>query len=349
MDTQEYPESQEYPKSPDTPRETYPPLEREVSLSASQQGDEITCAYHASAKVVIKNIIEFISSLPVHDRKTYMDNNCNQYLNTTNLKNLSMLTPENCTEAGYEKILWFIYLFSSYKEYLQKKYDTSDICAMDTSEMYRNTIDTKLFNKDHIPSEFPEKFNDDMLKLKQDMIKKSRGIYWITQHIAYNPTLYEMIEKVTHAGLYVGLDLKDSSSADVHNKHAVHIVGTTKRPDGNYIIIKNSWGDAAHYHNIASDIFTLGVYSFKLKYLTFLIPKFGFMSQPPRLANMLVDTGQIGVFDMWIDSFIAELQYKTMGGRKTKQRKTKRPRKSKKTVRKFKSRVSSVSRQDRKK
>ena len=335
-------DTQEYPKSPT--------LKRELSLAVSQQGDEITCAYHASAKVVIKNIIEFVSPLPVHDRKTYMDNNCNQYFDTTTLKNLSTLTPENCTEAGYEKILWFVYFYLSYKEYLQEKYDTTEICAMDTGQMYRDTIDSKLFNKDHLPNEFPEQFNVDMIKLKQDMVRKSRGMYWVTQHIAYQSTLYEMIEKVTQAGLYVGLDLNDSSSGDVHNKHAVHIVGTTKRPDGNYMIIKNSWGDVPHYHNVDNPILHLGAYSFQLKYVTFLIPIFGFMPPPPRLAKMIVDPEQIGLFDSLIDSFVSELQYKSTGGRKTKKNcRTKQLRQGKKTKRKINSRFSSVSRQHRKK
>jgi hypothetical protein len=86
-----------------TPR----PLTRQLSTLYSNQRDEITCAYHVFSKLLLKNVVELFYPLPI-DLDIYNANKCNRYLDTQDIR-LETLTPEECTQNRYLKIILFHY------------------------------------------------------------------------------------------------------------------------------------------------------------------------------------------------------------------------------------------------
>jgi hypothetical protein len=82
---------------------------RRNTLLFSNQRDENTCAYHVCSKLLLKNVVELFYPLPI-EPGVYNANNCNRYLDTKDIE--LTLTPEECTQNGFLKIIMFHYFFS---------------------------------------------------------------------------------------------------------------------------------------------------------------------------------------------------------------------------------------------
>ena len=108
---------------PDTPT-----LVKSTSSSVSSQKDQETCFAHSATYLIFHNIYNI--DLSEEDRQTYMDHNCNQYLDTTRVRGggqdqkvvephfvaRGLLEPnledlDLCGKTGKTRILLFLYIY----------------------------------------------------------------------------------------------------------------------------------------------------------------------------------------------------------------------------------------------
>ena len=81
-----------------------------ISPSHSKQGSEGTCLSHALSKVIITNVI-----CVIHPQEKTFPPSCNRFL-ITDEPNFKSLSKEECTPAGYFKLLWFWILLVDFSE-----------------------------------------------------------------------------------------------------------------------------------------------------------------------------------------------------------------------------------------
>jgi hypothetical protein len=238
--------------NPEAIRYALPPLKRtrSYSQSSTDQDTEGVCGYHAFSKVILKNVLEWL--YPLHVSKRYTKENCNKYLTTTTTQQtLGYLTPQECSMGGYLKILLFLHLFYSYKQFV------TTVTGRPTGWLecvQVNVIYPHLFQASTIPGMHEiqaAELKDTLLQMKH--IYDIMNIHLITFH--FTPTL-EWIQKITEKGLYLMLRIEDSKSLRQHAAHFVVVVGT----QGEEILFKNSWKDDHIFRCILGIPFALGPY-----------------------------------------------------------------------------------------
>ena len=90
-----------------------PPLSRQQSISTNQ-GQVGSCMAHAFAKVVLQNVYRFVHPMNVPSREIQKFRSCFAILDTSDelvLSHMAGLSRARCGDAGFDKILLFIYLF----------------------------------------------------------------------------------------------------------------------------------------------------------------------------------------------------------------------------------------------
>jgi len=267
---------------------------RRNTLLFSNQRDENTCAYHVCSKLLLKNVVELFYPLPV-EPGVYNTNNCNRYLDTKDIE-LTTLTPEECTQNGFLKIIMFHYFFSLYDTHLNRRgkklpKEALSIYDIDIADSYmKNMI---------IPDTTYRKEIKHILSIVKHA-KGELGIHYYKSEVYAKEGILDSIEKILSLGFYICVALFDKYSQEEHARHAVHIVGIDK--DENEIIFKNSWGDERVYNMKVDDLqFKLGPYKFKIEYFLFYLPcKLG------RAPIETVRSPDMTEFSKWIDDYVRQ-------------------------------------------
>ena len=266
------------------------PLTRDNSALYSNQRDELTCAYHVFSKLLLKNVVELFYPLPI-DLGVYNTNKCNRYLDTQDIR-LETLTPEECTQNGYLKIILFHYFYALYDIHLNNPSlpkQAFSLVDIDVANSYINRV--------YIPERIVHKKEiTDILRIVNHVKRELRISYY--KIIVYTKVgILDIIQKILSLGFYIGLALFDKHSHAEHARHAVHIVAM----DEDEIIFKNSWGDERVYNMKVDDLkFILGPYQFKIEYFLFYLPC---TSAPMEIVNS-IET--MDVFRPWVDVYVRQ-------------------------------------------
>jgi len=237
-----------------------PELRRKISFSQTDQGSEGTCGRHAFPKVMIKNVFELLYDVSNTSDK-YNLNNCNQYLKTHIKPEFESLTIENCSQGGYYKILFFIYLFNLFQTYVESTpgYPKGYMTCYNVSQSYSNLY--KPLKIPYLNEEQEGHLNGALTSMKH--ISDKYHISLATFH--FKDVTLENIQKITDHGLYLMLRIeveefesesesdsesesesvtKDVKPISLHSAHFVIIIGVSK---DKYVLIKNSWNESAPY------------------------------------------------------------------------------------------------------
>jgi hypothetical protein len=203
---------------PDTPT-----LVKSTSSSVSSQKDQETCFAHSATYLIFHNIYNI--DLSEEDRQTYMDHNCNQYLDTTRVRGggqvqkvvephfapaaRGLLEPnlddlDLCGKTGKTRILLFlyIYLIITLKLGCNKGYVTHSI------KYY--------LEGDYVPPFTSKRLNDELAELVKD---KDLDLY-TTSFVPIHKISVPHLKNIFDDGLYISL-------ISVTPPHIITLVGMT--------------------------------------------------------------------------------------------------------------------------
>jgi len=209
-------------------------LERQISATHSNQGNQGVCGRHAFSRVIVKNFFELILPLQA-DRSREKD--CSEFLLTTSPEehpdSLRKLTPQKCSFSGYIKILLFLHCFFLFQKHIStvEGRPTGWLQCVQVSDLYKH-----LYTSIEIPSITHDQLYDlqDALYTLQT-VQKKYNISLVTFH--FKDITLKNIKKITEHGLYIMLRIEDSKSEELHSAHFVIIVGAFDE----YMLVKNSW------------------------------------------------------------------------------------------------------------
>jgi hypothetical protein len=175
------------------------PLVRGRTLLYSNQRDENTCSYHVFCKLLLKNVVELFYPLPIKSG-VYDKNNCNRYLDTKDIE-LTTLTPEECTQNGFLKIIMFHYFFSLYDTYINRRGKTIpkealSIYDIDVADSYMNNM--------IIPDPTYSKEITHILSIINHA-KRELGIRYYKIQVYEKEGILDIIEKILSLGFYIGV------------------------------------------------------------------------------------------------------------------------------------------------
>jgi hypothetical protein len=252
---------------PDGDPDDTPQLNRGISSTHTDQGNQGVCGRHAFSRVIIKNFFELI--LPLKSSPD-VEHYCNPFLVTheitTNEDYLSMLTPENCSYSGFIKILLFLHCFFLFQTYIPTVEERPEgwLECVQVSALYDH-----LYTSIEIPNltEYQHYSLKDALHTSKRAQKKYK-ISLVTFH--FKDITMDNILKITSRGLYLMLRIEASThESETHAAHFVIIVGAI---DG-YMFIKNSWDDDTIYKIKFGSPFYLSEYTYDvLTDCSFVIP-----------------------------------------------------------------------------
>jgi len=246
-----------------------PSLERQLSGTHSDQGEDGVCGRHAFSRVIIKNFFELI--LPLQYTEQYDEKGCNEFLSTTYLVHdypdatLKKLTPQNCSVGGYIKILLFLHCFFLFQKYIST--------VKGRPEGWLECVQvTALYKHLYRSIEIPKITHDQRYDLKDALhtlqtLQRKYNISLVTFH--FKDITIDNIKKITDHGLYIMLRIEDSKSESEHAGHFVLIVGAFDE----YMLVKNSWEKDTIYKIKFGYPFYLGPYTYDvLTDCSFVIP-----------------------------------------------------------------------------
>jgi len=263
-------------------------LDGTITPSYTLQG-EIDCAYHVSSQLMVHNMVEF--AIPFKIPSTYIENNCNRFLDTNNNK-LKDLKVEECTPDGYLKIILFHYFYSLYVWTPVFGEETfTSLSVGDMLNIYPSVV------KNYIPpNTLHEKDITDTMSIVNH-VTNELGISWKTVAILIKENMFEVIKRVVGLGFYVALQLIDETSTK-HSKHSVHIVGIK----GTKIQFKNSWGVHIIYEMEIDETITLNPFNYTVDNCVLLLP---YRGNPMHLDVYTPE--QMEEFCGWLDEYELEI------------------------------------------
>ena len=210
-----------------------PHLERQISATHSNQGNQGVCGRHAFSRVIVKNFFELI--LPLQSDRS-REKDCSEFLFTSSItkdRNLRRLTPQKCSFSGYIKILLFLHCFFLFQTHIStvEGRPTGWLECVQVSELYKH-----LYASIEIPTITHDQLHDlqDALYTTQT-VQQKYNISLVTFH--FKDITLNNIKKITEHGLYIMLRVEDSKSEKMHKGHFVIIVGAFD----DYMLVKNSW------------------------------------------------------------------------------------------------------------
>lgn len=211
-----------------------PSLERRMSATHSNQGNQGVCGRHAFSRVIVKNFFELI--LPLQSDRS-REKDCNEFLLTSSLAEddkLRRLTPQKCSFSGYIKILLFLHCFFLFQTHISTVEGRPEgwLDCVQVSELYKH-----LYTSIEIPTITHDQLYDlqDALYTVQT-VQQKYNISLVT--FQFKDITLDNIKKITEHGLYIMLRIEDSTNdKDFHSAHFVIIVGAFD----DYMLVKNSW------------------------------------------------------------------------------------------------------------
>ena len=223
-------------------------MKRNLSYTQTNQGGQGVCGRHAFSRVIVKNFFELILPLQAHPDE---EKKCNRFLKTApdeyelddDSVDMRELTPNNCSFSGYIKILLFLHLFFLFQTYIPtvEGRGTGWLECLQVSHLYEH-----FYNSIEIPNITLNQNHDlkDILYTLKDA-QERYTISLVTFH--FKDITFDNIMNITSHGLYIMLRIESSTNkTETHAAHFVIIVGSDNE-HGEYIFIKNSWGDNTAY------------------------------------------------------------------------------------------------------
>ena len=233
-------------------------LQRAITTTHTQQGEQGSCFIHATVRLYLKNIIEVFYNLKLSklDEMEYYINKCSLLLKTDEIdKHIKSNAFDKCSINGKKKMVLFLYLY----KILKKRY-TCDGGMTTVSMSYLLLLFNKMTNKfiesdeslvdEEILSEFG-KYSHDILEVfetvQKKMIKdKSRVDFQYIPIKNFDDNfemnniddLFRIFKKLIDCGLYITLSLK-TSSIKTYQGHSITIVDYDNEEYG--FMIKNTW------------------------------------------------------------------------------------------------------------
>jgi len=247
---------------------------KKMSITKTNQGEEGSCVAHTISRLIVKNIFERLYPLEISlaEEKLYEKNNCNIYLNTKATKDSKStnagyldLTPTNCGQKGYYKILLFLYVYYIIRE----NFDCDGVSYLSSSYVL-NLLFNDNNDKNNIimPKIFQQSIHLPILTVLLEKIKSKSKMnikYEIVDMDNDNNAII-IIRKLLDAGLYVGVSLSPRYGDD----HTATIVGHTPY----HFVIKNSWNTYKDYipYKYLNDYFKIGYMSYKINQYYLILP-----------------------------------------------------------------------------
>ena len=191
------------------------------SPSHTYQGNEGTCKIHATAKVIINNVVCVM--FPQGKR---FPQSCNRFLDT-DVSRFTGLTIEECTESGHFKIIWFWMLFETFRSLGFKPYGNMQSIVESVRASFKRSS--------RIPFEYQELMKTMLRKFETCLKQYTVVRYYFFEDVR---SLKKVLTLCLQNKLYVKLALKDRTVDDGAG-HSVVLVGE----DVSHYHIKNSWHD----------------------------------------------------------------------------------------------------------
>jgi len=248
---------------------------KKMSITKTNQGEEGTCVAHTISRLIVKNIFERLYPLEMSlaEENLYEKNNCNIYLNTNiNTKDRNAgyldLTPTNCGQKGYYKILLFLYVYYIIRE----NFDCDGVSYLSSSYVLNLLFNTNNAGTNIMPKIFQQSFHLPILNV---LLEKIKTIFKNKMNIKYeivdmandnDNNAIIIIRKLLDANLYVGVSL----SPRYGDGHTATIVGHTPY----HFVIKNSWNTYKDYipYKYLNDHFKIGYMSYKINQYYLILP-----------------------------------------------------------------------------
>lgn len=228
----------------------------------TNQRNENSCAYHASAKVLLQNVWQYLVPVRV-DRAKFVENNCTRFVDFDVYDaNMEGLTEEECGSGGYDKILQFLYLYYLIEDHVSRSSAAHRTVGVEVLPLiFAQQIPQKFRRSTHLPH-----LADHLPRLVA-MLRQLGAAYEAShlkfEHLDLPCDAFDVIKLVLGKGLY----LYASLAAD-QARHGVHIVNVI----GGEIVFKNSWGDNRLYQMNPRGHVWLNQRPYKLAALSVIAP-----------------------------------------------------------------------------
>jgi hypothetical protein len=269
----------------------------------SHQGPDGTCAYHAIAKILVKNVCGKLVNLTMTPEEKTMYQKCLSDSPIETEEELRSYTPEVCTKKGFISIMFFYY-FYFYLKRNDYKFLKDAIPLLDTMQPRAaalSPLDSSLFSE-----------------VVQMMKDKKEGLTWRpilikVEKDTYQNIIKNVLEPIGKLGLYVYMMLKG---------HGVVLMNSLDR----HFLIQNSWGyqsDAVPYGTDGTDIrLQSDDKVFEIQYLELFLPMKTTFSEENQTHEVYTNNDPLHVRDLY--PFIKKYVASQTGGRKrTRRRRSK--------------------------
>ena len=271
----------------------------------SHQGPDGTCAYHAIAKILVKNVCGKLVDLEMTTEEKVIYEKCLSDSPIETEEKLRDYTPEICTKKGFNSIMFFYY-FYFYLKRNDYKFAKDAIPLLDTMPPRAaavSPLDSSLFSE----------VVDRMIDKKQESGLTWRSILIKVEKDTYKDIIKNVLEPIGKLGLYVYMMLKG---------HGVVLMNSL----GNNFLIQNSWGyqsDLVPYGTDGTDIRLQGDDKvFEIQYIELFLPMTTTFSEENPTQPVYINVEPLHVRDLY--PFIAKYVSTQRGGKRTRRRKSKR-------------------------
>ena len=269
----------------------------------SHQGPDGTCAYHAIAKILVRNVCGKLFDLEMTPIEKERYQQCLSDSPIETEEELRDYTAKDCTEKGFISIMFFYY-FYFYLKRNNYKWSKDAIPLLDTMPPRAaavSPLDSSLFSE----------VVDSMIDKKQESGLTWRSILIKVEKDTYKDIIKNVLEPIGKLGLYVYMMLKG---------HGVVLMNSL----GNNFLIQNSWGYQSDLVPYGSDIRLQGDDKvFEIQYVELFLPMTTDFSRKNPTHEVYINVEPLHVRELY--PFIQKYVATQKGGRKrTKRRKSKR-------------------------
>ena len=263
-----------------------PPLSRQQSISTNQ-GQVGSCMAHAFAKVVLQNVYRFVHPMNVPSREIQKFRSCFAILDTSDelvLSHMAGLSRARCGDAGFDKILLFIYLFNIV--------ECRRLPTMELYVEYEGILETGLQKAIRMedPLEGTALFRGDVgeefrgLRERITRTIREQKLTWITFTInndaTRTPQLQRILQNILSLGLYVFMGMQASEESmrermaqgmtEEEARDVGHAVIMVKYNNGEYTTV-GSYGEGVEITRDVNNL-RLGRIVYDLTHYKFILP-----------------------------------------------------------------------------
>lgn len=268
----------------------------------SHQGPDGTCAYHAIAKILVKNVCGKLVDLEMNSQEQEIYKQCLSDSPIETEEKLRDYTPEICTKKGFISIMFFYY-FYFYLKRKDCKFAKEAIPLLDTMPpraAAMSPLDSVLFSR----------VVDRMKATKQRLDLTWRSILIKVEKDTYKDIIKNILEPIGKLGLYVYMMLEG---------HGVVLMNSLNE----HFLIQNSWGYQSDVVPDGTDIRLQGDDKvFKIQYVELFLPMTTTFSEENPTHEVYLNVEPLHVRELY--PFIEKYVASQRGGKRTRRRRSKR-------------------------